>query len=389
MMLRCTVLLGALTAAACGGAAVDAESPVAAAAPHGLEMTREQIAHAGIRWSAAAPSTTAAVVEVPGQLAPNEDRSARLGSPARARVISVHVHMGERVRQNQPLVTLASEQASIARADYAKAVASVGAHRVAARYAATALGRAERLLELKAISRQDVEQARVNHEEAESMRTQAEAELERARDTLAQLGVTTSGEIVVRAPLGGIVLTRDAVPGSVVDAGDPLLTVTDPSTLWLDIAATERVAPVLRPGGRVTFTVPELAPRTFEAVIENVAGALDEATRTLPVHAVIRNPDGVLRPAMFATVMLPLGDAREGVSVPEGAMQLLDESPVVFVAIPLNDGAARFEPRHVEVGARTDRAVQVIRGLNAGTIVVTEGAFAVKSEFARLKRPTE
>jgi multidrug resistance efflux pump len=96
-------------------------------------------------------------------------------------------------------VALAGEQAAAARAEYTKAAAELSAHRVAARYAQTALGRAERLLTLKAISRQDVEKARVDQEEAQSMEAQAEAEVERARATLEQLGVTDTGEMIVRA----------------------------------------------------------------------------------------------------------------------------------------------------------------------------------------------
>lgn len=381
-------VLAGFTACFTAGTPPEAELPDAGAQPDVIAMSREQIAHAGIRWTAVAESTATDMVEVPGQLAPNEDRTARLGSPARARVVAVHVHMGDRVVRNQPLVALASEQAATARAEYTKAIAELGAHRVAARYARTALGRAERLLALKAISRQDVEKARVDQEEAESMQAQAEAEVERARITLEQLGVSKTGEMIVRAPLAGVVLTRDAVPGSVVDAGDPLLMITDPSTLWLDIAATERVATVLKPGGRVTFTVAELLPQTFEALIENVGGALDPATRTLPVHAVVVNGSGALRPAMFATVMLPLGEARAGVSVPESAMQLLEQRPVVFVAIPDAGGGARFERRDVEVGARSRESVHIVRGLNPGEVVVVEGAFAVKTVFARAKMST-
>lgn len=385
----CTLaaLLAGLAACVGAGTPPDASLPAPAPEPD-IAMSREQIAHASIRWSAVAESEATEMVEVPGLLAPNEDRTARLGAPARARVLAVHVHMGDRVVRDQPLVALASEQAATARAEHAKAVAELSAHRVAARYARTALGRAERLLELKAISRQEVEKARVEQEAAESLLAQAEAEVERTRATLAQLGVTEVGGMIVRTPLTGVVLTRDAVPGSVVEAGDPLLMITDPSTLWLDIAATERVAPVLKAGGRVTFTVAELLPEKFEAVIENVGGALDPATRTLPVHAMVINKSGALRPAMFATVLLPLGEPRAGVWVPDGAMQLLDQRPVVFVAIPDDRGGARFERRDVEIGARSHGSAHIVRGLRGGEIVVFEGAFAVKTAFARAKAST-
>ncbi len=352
-------------------------------------MTREQVAHAGIRWGSAEATLATEVVEMPGQLAPNEDRTARLGAPARGRVQMVHVHIGERVVRDQPLVTLAGEQAHTARAEHLKAMADLNAQRAAARYSKTALDRAERLLELKAISRQDVEKARVDHEEAESALAQAEAEVDRARATLAQLGVNEEGsEMVVRAPLAGLVLSRDVVPGSVVEPGDTLVTISDPSTLWLDISVTEQLAPGLRPGSRVTFTVPQLA-RTFDARIAEIGAAFDPATRTLPVHAEVENPAGVLRPAMFATVMLPLGAPRPGVTVPDAAVQLLDERAAVFVIVPDEDGGATFERRDVEVGTRSGDRAQILTGLQPGDVVVIEGAFAVKSEFARSRAPVE
>jgi cobalt-zinc-cadmium efflux system membrane fusion protein len=380
----------AIAIPACGGSQVvdGTGSEAAAPATRVVTFTADQIAHASVRWTVAEAAFETDAVEVPGQLAPDEDRTARLGAPARARVQTLHVHMGERVARGQALVTLVSEEAAAATAEHAKAIANLNAHRVAARYARAALDRADRLLQLKAISRQEVERARVDYEEAEAARMQSEAEVERAITTLAQLGVSgEGGQMVIRAPLAGIVLSRDVVPGSVVNAGDALLMITDPGTLWLEIAATERVAPVLRKGSRVTFTVPELAPRTFDAVIENIGAALDPATRTLPMHAIVANPDGRLRPAMFATVLLPLGEARTGVMVPDAAVQLLDEKPVLFVASPDESGGARFERRDVEIGARRGRQVHIVRGIQPGEIVVTEGAFAVKSELARAKMP--
>jgi cobalt-zinc-cadmium efflux system membrane fusion protein len=252
------------------------------------------------------------------------------------------------------------------------------------------LARAERLLELKSVSRQDVERARVEAEQADSLQTQAEAELQRAKTALAQLGVDAeTGEIVLRAPLAGIVLSRDAIPGSVVDPGAPLVMVTDPTTLWLDLAATEQVAPALRVGSLLRFAVPALGSEQFEATMENIGAGLDPATRTLPVRALARNRSARLRPAMFVTVSVPLGQSRIGVVVPEGAVQLLDEHHVVFVALGDGHGGARFERRDVEVGPNAGGQVEILKGVLPGDPVVVEGAFAVKSEFARATIPSE
>jgi membrane fusion protein, heavy metal efflux system len=377
--------------AACNGAPQltpeDRSTAVGSAGLRDVTMTVEQIQHADIRWEAVRATTMTDGIELPGQLAPNDDRTALVSAPARARVVTVHVRMGDRVSRGQPLVTLQSERGAAARAAYAKAVAELDSRQAAATYARTALDRAGRLLELKAVSRQDVERTRVEKEQADSTAAQAQAEVDRARATLAQLGVDAdTGDLILRAPLAGMVLSRDAVPGSVVEAGAPLVMVTDPSTLWLEIAATERIAVALRPGIRVRFTVAEL-PQAFEATIQNVGGGLDPVTRTLPVHGLVRNGAEALRPAMFATVTVPLGESRAGVAVPESAMQWLDERPVVFVAQPDHQGGARFERRDVELGAQTSTLILIVRGLTAGDLVVTDGAFAVKSEFARSKMP--
>jgi cobalt-zinc-cadmium efflux system membrane fusion protein len=298
------------------------------------------------------------------------------------------VHVGDRVAHGQLLVTLVSDQATAARAEYLKSVAKGNAEQIAAEYARSARERAERLLELKAVSRQEVDRARVEQQAAESAKVQADADVERTRATLEQLGIDPETATVgLRSPLAGVVLSRDIVQGSIVEPGAVLVTVTDPRTLWLEINATERLAPLLRPNRRIQFSVAELAPATFEAAVTHVAEALDPATRTVDVHAVVRNAAGTLRPAMFATVQLSLNEARTGVAVPDGAIQRLDERPVVFVAHPDDRGGARFERRDVEVGAQDGELVQVVRGLNAGDVVVVDGAFAVKSAFARFQVP--
>jgi membrane fusion protein, heavy metal efflux system len=71
--------------------------------------------------------------------------------------------------------------------------------------------------------------------------------------------------------------------------------------------------------------------------------------------------------------------------VPTDAVQLLDNRPVVFVAVPDGKGGAAFERRDVETGAARAGATPVTKGLRAGDVVVMTGAFAIKSEFARSK----
>jgi cobalt-zinc-cadmium efflux system membrane fusion protein len=159
--------------------------------------------------------------------------------------------------------------------------------------------------------------------------------------------------------------------------------------LWLEVAAPERDASALRTGQRVRFRVPAFPKETFDARIAAVGGSLDRETRTLPVRASVENVDERLRPAMFATVLLEAGAQAPAISVPDEAVVLVDERPVVFVARPRRDGGAEFERRDVEIGNKTDGRVFLVGGVRPGEPVVVAGAFAVKSQLERSKLPAE
>jgi cobalt-zinc-cadmium efflux system membrane fusion protein len=384
--------LGLGVSAGCGVKRTEATEAGAsdgrAAATHVLALSAEQIRHGAVRWAAVEPVTLASSVEAAGQLVPDDDRTARLGAPARGRVMTIHVNVGEHVSAGQALVTIQSQDAATALADDSKAEAELNSRQAAANFARTSYERAVRLLELKAVARQEVERARTDAELAQASLSQAQSEVARTRAILAQLGVSGTGELVLRTPIAGVVLKREAVPGTVVEAGTPLITVTDPSTLWLQAAATESLATNFRTGADVHFTVSAFPGERFDARVQNVGAGLDPATRTLLVRALVRNPSRRLRPEMFATVWIGDGHVRTAFLVPEAAIQLLDERPVVFVSTPVN-GLTQFERRDVEVGARSDGKAEIVKGLHAGDLVVTDGAFAVKSEFARAKIPSE
>jgi cobalt-zinc-cadmium efflux system membrane fusion protein len=353
-----------------------------------IEFTAAQVRAGKVRWEPATVGEAQSTSVVPGQLVPNEDRTARLGSPAAGRVLSVAVRPGERVNRDQVLVTLASPAAGMAQSEVAKATASESSARAQAVYAASARARAERLLALKAIARQDYERAIADDVQAQSNLTQAIAELARARSTASQLGSSESapGEIAVRSPIAGVVLQRTASPGAVIEAGAPLVVITEPAGLWLTIDAPESLLASLRRGALLHFSVPAFPGETFEARIDAVAAGLDPHTRTLAVRATVLNGEltvarGRLRPEMLASVSIAAGEKRPVIVLPDDAVQLLNGKTVVFLASALADGAAKFTARVIETGARTGGKVAVTRGLSVGDVVVTGGAFRVKAQL--------
>jgi membrane fusion protein, heavy metal efflux system len=365
------------------------EKAAATPADSGVRLTTEQIRHGGVAWEAVTMGTAAAGVTVPGQLVPNEDRTARLGAPGGGRVVAVHVRPGDRVARGQRLVTLQSPEASAAQSDLAKARAELSSRQAQAAYAKSARDRAERLLALKAIPRQEYERAIADDELARSGVAQADAELTRARTAAEQLGAaaSASGAIELNAPLAGVVLARTAVPGTVVEAGAPLAVVTDPTSLWLTINAPEALAGAFRADETIRFTVPAYSGETFAARVDAVGAGLDPGTRTLPVRAVVENRVGRLKPEMITTVTANGGPRIPAAIVPDGAVQMLKGKPVVFLARPLPNGGARFLAREVEVGTRDGARAAITRGLAAGDVIVTKGAFAVKAQIEKGATP--
>ena len=309
-----------------------------------------------------------------------------MGAPVQARVLVVHVQAGARVGRGQALVTLQSPEASTARAEFAKAEADLSARLATSAYAHSTLERAERLLAAQAVPRQDVERARTDAVLAESELARARAEVARTRSTLTALGVSsTDGAIVIRSPLDGTVLSRETSPGMVVSPGTPLVTVSDASSLWLDVSVPPAAASALANGSRVRFGVAAFPADTFEARVVSIGGALDAQTRALPVRAAVTNRRNRLRAAMFATVWLDVGARSPAVEVATRSIVLLDGRPVLFVATPQPGGGVRLERRDVDSGGDRAGLTRVVRGVTPGELVVTDGAFAVKATFSRSK----
>lgn len=350
-----------------------------------LTLNAAQIQHGNIKWSPAVMSTAALVALIPGVLVPNEDRTVRLGAPAPGRVVKVFVRPGDYVRADQPLVSMQSPAAGLAQSEVTKAVAGVSVARAESQYAVSARARAERLLALKAIPRQEYERAITDDEQARASLVQAEAEAHRARTTANQLsaGGGANGEIVVRAPIAGVVLSRTAVPGAVIEAGSPLVIITDLSTLWLTINAPEPMTSLFRRSATLRFTVPAYPGDTMVARTEAVGAGLDEATRTLTVRGLITNVGGRLKPEMLANVIVSGGAKTPAVLLPEDAVQSIEGKPHVFIARASATGDVLFVRREVAVGTRTDGKIAVLRGLSAGELVVTSGAFSVKAQFQK------
>jgi cobalt-zinc-cadmium efflux system membrane fusion protein len=307
-------------------------------------------------------------VSVLGELRIDESTYAAAAAPIPARVSRVLAEPSAGVRRGQPLAELQSVELGRARAAFEAAAArSDLARQTLERKRALA---AERIVSQGAL------------QQAEAAAAEAEAELRAARGGLAALGVP-AGEggdpslFIVRAPVAGTVIERHARRGETADPATPLFRIADLSRLWLVVNAFERDAVRIAAGAAAEITFAALPGRRFQGKVAQIGREVDSASRAVPVRIDVANPDGVLRPGMSATALLPLADsAGTVVTVPGAALQRLEEGWCVF--LPRGSGA--FEARPVGRGRDLGGEIEILSGLSPGETVVVEGSFLLKAE---------
>jgi len=223
----------------------------------------------------------------------------------------------------------------------------------------------------------------------------AAAALESARQRLRLLGVTDkeigtmeeatrpARQASIRSQFAGTVIERLVDEGSYVAAGSGLYRVADLSRLWVQLDAYESDLPFLRAGQPVTLDVTALPGKSFTGKITFIDPVIHPRKRTLRVRVEVENPDGELRPGMFAEAVVrgkPGGEAAEGILIPETAPLFTGRRSVVYVEV---SGATRptYEAREVVLGPKAGSHYPVVSGLRANERVVVNGAFAIDADL--------
>jgi cobalt-zinc-cadmium efflux system membrane fusion protein len=183
----------------------------------------------------------------------------------------------------------------------------------------------------------------------------------------------------IRAPFAGTVEYRAFASDERVARGESIMVLANTDSLYVAASIRESDWSVvsLRPGTQVTVSVPALEDRRFQATIRYFGREVAADTNSIPLIASIDNSERLLRPGMFVRVSLPIGASREALSVkPES---LLQHESQQFVFVDLHDGS--FRRVDVGTGLANEDWVEVTQGLQPGQLVVTHGAFLLKSEL--------
>lgn len=184
-----------------------------------------------------------------------------------------------------------------------------------------------------------------------------------------------NSQMIVRAQFGGTVTEKIVLPGAYVMAGEKLFAVTDLSTVWLNADVFERDIASIQIGQEVAITTPAYPGQTFTGVISFIYPILDDATRTTKIRVELGNPDGKLKPNMFASAAIK-SPLNETLVIPTSSLIDTGLRKVVFIA----QDDSTFVKRDVVIGQESNGVIQVLSGLNAGDVVVTQAAFLIDSQ---------
>jgi cobalt-zinc-cadmium efflux system membrane fusion protein len=306
-----------------------------------------------------------------GSIDYDEDLSVQVFSPYAGKILTPLVSLGDQVQKGQPLYTVDSPDLIQAESSLISAAAT---------FALTTkeLARAKELYGTNGVSEREIEQSTSDQQTAEGA-------LKAARDAVRLFGktedeingISSSRQIdpalVVRSPVGGRIIARNAQPGLLVQPGSAPApyAVADLTNKWMVANVTESDSPLFHVGQAIHAKVMALGERVFEGRISKMGTGVDPATHRVMVRCDIADLQDELRPGMLANFTIQVQDPVESPSIPvTGVVRNGDGTMAAWVTTDRR----RFVQRIVNVGLQRDGRYQVLDGLNVGELAVSDGA---------------
>ena len=379
-----------LMAAIYQGCSKATNAPSSASNPQPSAATSESAQSHGIESETVVPQSIEGTIVATGKILVPEDRMANIGPVHEGRLMRLYAGQGSIVRKGQKLADLESADIDQAEADYLKALAdSENARRTSladVKFAQATYDRTKMLYEKSITAGKNVEAAEHDLEMAKasaaSVVAQTKAALTSARRHLLILGLKDSeidalanksslaAVFSLTSPISGIVIERNGTIGATVGSDANVFKIIDVSRVWIDANVFEKDLERVRRGQEVKVSVPAFPAVTFSGRVILVSSVVDPETRSVKVRTEVANPDGRLKPDMFANVQIITDLHRTAISIPQSAVLDDGGKSVVFVS----EGSG-YVKRGVNLGIQGNGRVEIIEGLQAGDKVVVKGNY--------------
>ena len=311
------------------------------------------------------PTTRVAVRQMPTTLnanasvTPDVSRTIHVTSLGSGRVVDLKVRLGDAVKKGQLMLSIFSPDLAAAFSDYQKALADE-------RIAKKALDRAQLLFERGAMAEKDLQVAQ-NAEEKAKVDVATSEEKVRA---LSGDPAHPTPVLELRAPVSGTIVEQNVAGFEGVKSLDNtpnLFTIADLSQVWVVCDVFENDLGEVHIGDTANIRLNAFPDRTFKGTIADISRVLDPSTRSAKVRIVIANPNGMLRPGMFAVATFRSRRLRPALVIPATAMMRLHDKDWVF----RKEGPNRFQRVEIHVSGATPDGMQEVRdGVKADDEVV-------------------
>jgi cobalt-zinc-cadmium efflux system membrane fusion protein len=341
-----------------------------------IVLTPAQRERLGITVATAAGGRLVSSIELPGQIVLNADREAHITPRVGGVVTEVRKVLGDRVEAGETLAVIESRELADLHADYLAATTRVAL--------AEATHKREAELWQKKISAErdylEAKQALAEARIAERQARQKLGALGFGAAELASLARRDAGALTrfpVVSLIAGTVVEKHVTLGEVAQLDEPVYTIADLGTVWIDLNVYPRDLPWVETGDPVEIEVPATGARATGR-IAYVQPLADTETRAVLARIVQDNSDGRWRPGLVVTAHVTMDAIEVPVRIPRSAVQTVGGEPVVFLA-----EAAGFAARKVTLGRGDAESVEVVAGLAPGERYVVGNSFVLKAELGK------
>jgi membrane fusion protein, heavy metal efflux system len=296
-------------------------------------------------------------LSVTGQVAPDVSRNVPVVALTSGRVVDVRVRLGDDVKKGDLLLTMTSPDMSGAISDYQKFVADE-------RLARTQLERQQLLYDKGAVAQKDLQVA-------EDTEQKAKVDMQTAAERIRILGGDINHLtplIEIRAPVSGTLIEQNVTAAAGVkslDNSPNLFTIADLSRVWVLCDVYENNLSQVHLGDRASIQLNAYPDRKLEGRVSNIGSLLDPNTRTAKVRIDLPNPNRLMRPNMFATVVFVSPGSQNRMTVPVSAILRLQDRDWVFV----QQSPKRFRRTEVQTLSATAAYQQILSGVQPGDTV--------------------
>lgn len=294
-----------------------------------------------------------------GEIGFDENKVVKVFPFSSGQVMTVNVSLGDRVREGQALATIRS-------ADIVGSYSDLTASEHDVSIAKRQMENEESLYKNGIASEKEFNEAKLLYEKALS----ASQKLKQQIAINGKGNTDASGTYVLRAPRSGYVVEKKINTGNFIrqDNADNLFTISDLKNVWVWANVYEIDISKVKPGYTATVNTMAYPDRTFTGEVDKISDMLDPQTKVMKIRINLPNPDGILKPEMFANVKVKNKEGRKAVSIPASGLVFSNSKNYVVVY----KGTCDLHVQEVSVLKTVNGIAYISSGIQEGDLIISQ-----------------